>query len=315
MANPDKIYQYGADPTINLENATLDPLHLPVFEESGLEAAVLRLDKIHPEISGNKWFKLKYYLEAGRLQQKKRLISFGGPYSNHIVALACAAHAHGFSSTGFIRGEKPAVLPASLFTAMKYGMDFQFLPRDVYLQKEDPGFLASLHSKYPEALIIPEGGCGEPGFRGAGEILSMAGLSAYSHICCAVGTGTTLTGLLRACKPQQKAVGISVLKGTHGIEPLRASWINDPADTNKLQLFHDYHFGGYAKKTTALLDFMNGIYEQSGIPTDFVYTGKLFYAITDLARKNYFPVGSRIMIVHSGGLLGNLSLPEGQLQF
>ena len=135
-----------ADPTVNLEDITLDPLNLPHFQESKLEVQVWRLDKIHPEISGNKWFKLKYYLEAGRQQEKKMLISFGGPYSNHIVALACAAHAHGFTSTGLIRGESPVILTPALYTARKYGMDFQFMSRDEYRNKEDPGFLLSLQS-------------------------------------------------------------------------------------------------------------------------------------------------------------------------
>ena len=314
MGNPDKIYQYGADPTINLGDITFDPLPLPQFGKNALDVTVLRLDKIHPEISGNKWFKLKYYLEAGKLRKRDRLISFGGPYSNHLVALACAARAQGFSSTGFIRGEKPAIFSASLFTAMKYGMDLEFLPRSVYSLKEDRVFLSELQSRYPRALIIPEGGCGEPGIRGAGEILT-PGVHDYSHICCAVGTGTTITGLLKARKPHQKMIGIPVLKGTQGIEPLRAEWITDKEKENSLVLFHEYHFGGYAKKTPALLDFMNSLFERSGIPTDFVYTGKLFYAIADLAFKNYFPKGSSVLILHSGGLQGNLSLAGDVLHF
>ena len=304
-----------ANSTVNLEDITLDPLNLVHFLESRLDVQVLRLDKIHPEMSGNKWFKLKYYLDAGRLQEKKRLISFGGPYSNHIVALACAAHAHGFSSTGFIRGEPPAILSASLITAMKYGMDLQFLSREASQNKEDPEFILSLKSTYPDALIIPEGGCGEPGIRGAEEILSLPDTNEYSYICCAVGTGATLSGLVNASRPPQKLIGISVLRGTRDREPLHSSWIKTPEKLNRLKLIHDYHFGGYARKTPELLNFMNEVYEQSGIPTDFVYTGKLLYAIADMARANYFPKESRILIVHSGGLQGNVSLPSGQLHF
>ncbi len=300
---------------VNLEDISTDSLNLPIFREKKLEVSVLRLDKIHPEISGNKWFKLKYYLETARLQHKKRLISFGGPYSNHIVALACAAGAAGFSSTGFIRGEKPPHLSASLFAALEYGMGLEFLSRERYRIKEEASFLLALQEQYPEALIIPEGGCGEPGIRGAEEILSFSDTSIYSHICCAAGTGATLAGIANASRAAQKITGISVLRGTKKLEPLQISWINDPEKLCRLNLIHDYHFGGYAKKSAALLNFMNEVYEVSGIPTDFVYTAKLLYGIADLARVGYFPKESRVLIIHSGGLAGNRSLPSGTLHF
>jgi 1-aminocyclopropane-1-carboxylate deaminase/D-cysteine desulfhydrase-like pyridoxal-dependent ACC family enzyme len=304
-----------ADSTVNLDDITIDSLNLPQFRENNLHVQVLRLDKIHPEISGNKWFKLKYYLEEGRLGKKKTLISFGGPYSNHLVALACAAHAQGFSSVGFIRGEQPAILSPALFTARKYGMDLQFLSRDAYQDKGEPAFLSSLQFKFPEAIIIPEGGAGAPGVRGAEEILSLLDTRTYSHICCAVGTGTTLAGLVNASLPHQQITGISVLKGTRDLEPLDRSLIRDREKLNRVHIIHDHHFGGYARKTDQLLDFMNELYEESGIPTDFVYTGKLVYAVSDLARTNYFPKDSRVLIIHSGGLQGNLSLTAGQLHF
>ncbi len=304
-----------ADPIVNLEHIGTDPLNLRIFREKKLEVSVLRLDKIHPEISGNKWFKIKYYLESATLQNKKRLISFGGPYSNHILALACAAKTEGFSSTGFIRGEKPDILSPALSAAYKYGMSLEFLPRERYRNKEKPSFLSALQAQYPEALIIPEGGCGEAGIRGAEEILSISDTSIYSHICCATGTGATLAGIVNASTPGQKITGISILKGTKGLEPLRLSWIRDDNKLATLNLIHGYHFGGYAKKSAALLKFMNEVYEVSAIPTDFVYTGKLIYGVADLARQDYFQKESRVLIIHSGGLEGNLSLPSGTLQF
>jgi len=303
------------DQPVNPDNVTIDPLNLPSFPEKKLKAEVLRLDKIHPEISGNKWFKLKYYLAEGRNARKKILISFGGPYSNHIVALACAAHNHGFASVGFIRGERPAILSPTLLTAIKYGMELEFLPRHIYQDKNKAEFLASLHSKFRDALIIPEGGSGDAGVHGAEEILSLTDKSVFTHICCAVGTGTTLAGLANASEPQQQITGISVLKGTRGLEPLDACLIKDQKKSGRIRIIHDYHFGGYARETSELLDFMNALYAASGVPTDFVYTGKLFYAIEDLARQSYFPEGSRMLIIHSGGLQGNISLPGGRLQF
>lgn len=304
-----------ADPMVNLEHIRTDPLNLRIFREKKLEVSVLRLDRIHSEISGNKWFKLKNYLEAARLQNRKRLISFGGPYSNHILALSCAAHTQGFSSTGFIRGEKPDILSPALSAACKYGMSLEFLSRERYRNKEELSFLLALQSQYPEALIIPEGGCGEAGLRGAEEILSISDTSIYSHICCATGTGATLAGIVNASTPGQKITGISILKGTKGIEPLRRSWIKDDDKLARLDLIHGYHFGGYAKKSAALLKFMNEVYEVSAIPTDFVYTGKLIYGVADLAREDYFQKESRVLIIHSGGLGGNRSLPSGTLHF
>jgi 1-aminocyclopropane-1-carboxylate deaminase len=192
-------------------------------------------------------------------------------------------------------------------------MDLQFLSRKTYKEKEDPGFLSSL--KFRDALIIPEGGAGEPGIRGAGEILSLMNTEPYTHICAAVGTAVTLAGLINSSLPHQKITGISILKGTRNFQPLPLSWIKNQERLERCEIIHDYAFGGYAKKSPALLDFMNEVYERSGIPTDFVYTGKLLYAVADLARTNYFPEGSRILIIHSGGLRGNLSLPRGRLHF
>jgi 1-aminocyclopropane-1-carboxylate deaminase len=303
------------DLPVHPDKITTDPLNLPWLRGKKLQAWVLRLDKMHPEISGNKWFKLKYYLAEAANTHKKMLISFGGPYSNHIVALACAAHNHGFASAGVIRGERPAVLSPSLSTAMRYGMTLEFLPRLIYQDKDKAEFLDPLHAKFPDALIIPEGGAGDAGTRGAEEILSCTDKTVFTHLCCAVGTGTTLAGLINASAPRQQITGISVLKGTRGLEPLDTARIREQEKLSRVRIIHDYHFGGYARKTDVLLDFMNALYSASGIPTDFVYTGKLFYAIADLARNNYFPDNSRILIIHSGGLQGNISLPPGRLQF
>jgi 1-aminocyclopropane-1-carboxylate deaminase/D-cysteine desulfhydrase-like pyridoxal-dependent ACC family enzyme len=297
------------------EQVSIDPLPLPAFAGRRLDVQVLRLDKIHPAISGNKWFKLKYYLEAARVQQKKRLISFGGAYSNHLAALAYAAQACGFTSTAFIRGEKAPELSHTLTTAWQYGMELRFLPRRDYRGKTDPGFLSALALQYPDALIIPEGGADALGVRGAEEITLLPDVKSYAHICCAAGTGATLAGLLNGSDPQQRLTGISVLKGTKGLEPVDLSLIKHPALTARLSMLHDYHFGGYARWNSELLDLMNQVYDRSGIPTDFVYTAKLFYALVDLARSNYFPPGSRILILHSGGLQGNRSLPAGRLHF
>ena len=274
---------------------------------------VLRLDLIHPVVSGNKFFKLKEYLSEAEHQNKKVLVTFGGAYSNHIVATAAAAEWQGLKSIGIIRGEKPAALSHTLMQARSYGMDLIFVSREEYRRKSLPD--EWLKNYRPEDLyIINEGGYGSRGMEGSRDILKDCNASTYTHILSAAGTGTTLAGLIAASHPGQAVIGISVLKNNFSLE----KEINALLPTEKqgrFQLDHAYHFGGYAKHTPQLLQFMNDWYAQTGIPSDFVYTGKLFFAAHDLLQKSYFPEGSRLLIIHSGGLQGNLSLPKGTLIF
>ena len=301
---------------------SLDAWDLPIFRETGLRTDILRLDKIHPEISGNKWFKLKYYLEKANADHKNILISFGGAYSNHLLALAVMAHASGFRSIGLIRGEQPAHLSHTLTAVKQYGMQLIFLPRTVYDLKKRYGLLEGVEKfthLHPEtvsrSIIIPEGGAGFEGLRGCEEILSLIPQPEYTHVCMAVGTGTTMAGMINASQMHLKIIGISVLKGTCDLEPLEVSWIKDPARLANVQMVHDYHFGGYAKYNGALIGFMNKTYAESGIPTDFVYTGKLLFAVISMAEMKLFPPGSRILVIHTGGLQGNRSLTPGLLGF
>jgi 1-aminocyclopropane-1-carboxylate deaminase len=293
-----------------LKNITIDRWPHPGFHRKQLVVDVLRLDKIHPEISGNKWFKLKYYLERAARENKRTLISFGGAYSNHLLALAAAARLYGFSSAAMIRGEEPATLSHTLTSAREYGMELNFLSRTEYdLQKKMPAAM-------PDAFIIPEGGAGPEGIRGAEEILTAGGrLEHYTHICCATGTGTTLAGIINCTPPEIFKIGISVLKGTRNLEPLDLSWIKEAGEGKNIQIIHEDHFGGYAKYTDSLICFMNEVYRESGIPTDFVYTAKLFHSIVRMTAENAFVAGSRILVLHTGGLQGNRSLAPGQLEF
>jgi len=298
-----------------LRNISVDQWHHEIFRERNLRVDVLRLDKIHPEISGNKWFKLKYYLQRARQEHKTKLVSFGGAYSNHLIALAEASRLAGLSSSAFIRGEKPEKLSHTLEGAKYRGMELQFLSRQDYLHLKKAVLNGNFENMDASSLIIPEGGAGKEGIRGAEEILSLFPYLYYSHICTAVGTGTTLAGLINCAGSQQKIVGVSILRGTKNLEPLDESWLNNISFLSRVQMVHEDHFGGYAKYTDSLLDFMNLVYSETGIPTDFVYTGKLFYSVVRMASGNYFPAGSRVMVLHTGGLQGNLSLPPGLLRF
>lgn len=286
----------------------IDPLEM--IKDLPVRIDVLRLDLVDPIVSGNKWFKLKYYLDEA-VVSGKTLLTFGGAYSNHIVATAAAAKMAGLKSIGIIRGERAPQLSPTLLQAQELGMRFFFQSRNDYREKILPDAL--LHEKH-DLYSIPEGGYGTLGVRGASDILGQAQTEKYTHIISAVGTGTTLAGLAIAATPDQQVIGISVLKNNFSLNAEVDQWL--PEDKkNAVTIIHDYHFGGYAKRTVELLQFMNDFYRQTAIPADFVYTGKAFFATMDLARKQFFKPGSRILLLHTGGLQGNRSLPKGTLIF
>lgn len=297
---------------VNLQAISTDRVQLPLVGNAGITLAVLRLDKIDPVISGNKWFKLQYYLADAIQQQQKRLLTFGGAYSNHIIATACAARKAGLESIGIIRGEKPSFLSHTLSDAAGQGMQLAFLSREQYSRKDDPAFIAQLRQQYDHPCIIPEGGEGATGVKGAAEIMKHAvNREEYTHLLCAVGTGTLLSGLATGAAPHQQVMGLAVLKGFEHWQP---SYIAIDA-LKRTSINNNYHFGGYAKKTGTLIDFMNQWFFETGIPSDFVYTGKLFFGVMDLIQKGYFPTASRLLVIHSGGLQGNQSLPLKTLIF
>ncbi|HTL09377.1 MAG TPA: pyridoxal-phosphate dependent enzyme [Chitinophagaceae bacterium] len=295
---------------VDLSAITTDEVYLPSLQQQQSTVHVLRLDKMDAIISGNKWFKLQYYLAEAKRSGKKNIVSFGGPYSNHLVAVACAAARAGFSSKGFVRGEAPAVKSPTLRDAESFGMQLHFLSRASYNQKNDPTFIDELLKEYPETCLVPEGGAGDLGKRGAADIWNWIPPGAFTHVLCAVGTGTLLLGLASVPTRTETLIGIPVLKGF-------GNWINEQVIPRPIAaaVIDGYHFGGYAKKNTALLAFMNEWYRATGIPTDFVYTGKLFFALQDLAQKAYFPEKSRLLVIHSGGLQGNRSLGANSLVF
>lgn len=274
---------------------------------------VLRLDQLHPVVSGNKWFKLQHHLaQAG---PGRPIITFGGAWSNHLVATAFAAKERGLTAIGIIRGEQPAILSATLHEAKAYDMQLEFIPRQQYAEKDHPAFLQQLLHRFPSAYIIPEGGGGMPGITGSEDILRLTDTSTYTHIGCAIGTGTTFMGLVRAASPGQTVIGVPVLKGIDSPAAVDPGGLLTKQQTARSLVLPAYHFGGYARHPQPLLDFMNRLHADTGIPTDIVYTGKLFYAVIDCVRKQFFPTHSRLLIIHSGGLQGNRSLSSGKLDF
>lgn len=292
------------------KNPPIQRLRNRLYNNHAVKADVLRLDLIHPVISGNKYYKLKYYLESALASGDKGLLSFGGAYSNHLVALAYAAREAGLSSVGIVRGEETT--NPSIEQMINAGMKVHFVSRTDYRNKYR--FADRYRAMYPDHYIIPEGGKGPQGIQGASEIIS--GLhSFYTHVVCAVGTGATMAGIICSLSPSQQAVGILALKISSQDAAQLQQQMAEIAQSPINAVISDYHFGGYAKKTPELIGFMNRFYEEEGIPTDFVYTGKMFYAVEQLCRQGYFPQHSRILLIHSGGLQGNRSLPEGILNF
>ena len=275
---------------------TIDPAINPTIKIS-----IKRLDCIHPQISGNKFFKLKYnLLEAQRLGYRQ-LLTFGGAYSNHIAATAYAAQYFGFDCIGIIRGEELANKPlnSTLRLAQENGMQLQFVSREIYRQKQEATFLAHLKMQFPDAYIIPEGGSNALAVQGCQAILSEQDLVNYDVICAAVGTGGTLAGIINASSDTQQILGFSALKGDF----LNAEVQQYTAKQN-WKIIDDYCCGGYAKTTAELRSFIDDFEQQYGIPLEPIYTGKMLYGLIDLLKKNYFQAGTRVLVIHSGGLQG-----------
>ena len=299
----------------DISNICIDVLQDDLFTQQQVAVSVLRLDKIHPVVSGNKLFKLHYFLEKALSSQHKTILSFGGAYSNHLVATAFACQSMGLKSIGIIRGEKPAILSHTLQQCISYGMQLKFISREEYGLKEKNSFNWALQKEYPGCMVIPEGGYHPLGAAGAALIMDNVKNDDYSHICTATGTATTLAGLLISAKKEQSIIGIPVLKGQTDIHERINYLTGNSAVTKQLVLLNNYHFGGYAKKNTALIQFMNQCWQQFELPLDFVYTAKMFYGVIDAVKNNYFPAGSQILCLHTGGLQGNNSLPEGSLLY
>lgn len=288
----------------------LQKLNHPIFVQNNLQVDVLRLDMVHPVVSGNKGYKLRYHLQEAESKGHQSILTFGGAWSNHLVATAYACQQLGYQATAIVRGERPKLFSNALSDAAGFGMVFHFVSRIDYtlLQSGERELPPSLKEHY----IIPEGGKGLTGIKGAAEIINVFPMTNYRYCACAVGTGTMMAGLL-SNGTGSEIIGFPVLKVSDRVNNEFERMMQ--ATGNPYRLEYDYHFGGYAKKNSELLNFMNDLYRTSALPTDFVYTAKLFYGMIDLAKKQHFIPGTRICLIHSGGLQGNRSLPPGTLAY
>ena len=276
----------------------------PLLKEKEIQLFVKRIDLIHPFISGNKWFKLKYNLVEAEKQGLKTLLTFGGAYSNHIAATAFAAQEKGFKSIGIIRGEEHFPLNPTLHFARENGMELHYVSRSDYREKATIDFLEKLKAQFGDFYMIPEGGTNELAIRGTSEILEANDTQDY--ICCAVGTGGTIAGIIKASNDKQTVIGFPAIRGSEQLEKDIKSWTNK----SNYSFINTYAGNGYAKVSEKLVQFINEFNIIHDIPLDAIYTGKMMMGILDLVAKDYFPKGSSVLAIHTGGLQGNKGMSE-----
>ena len=274
----------------------------PLFLEKEIQLSIKRIDLIHPYISGNKFYKLKYNILEALKQNINTILTFGGAYSNHISATAFAAQQKGFKSIGIIRGEEISPLNHTLTFSKECGMELHYISRKEYRQKHTDYFLKSLKKKLGRFYQIPEGGTNKFAIQGTSEILDVK--DTQNYICTAIGTGGTISGIINSSSDNQIVLGFSALKGYEKLNKDIKNWSNK----QNWKLITDYHFGGYAKISEELILFIKDFYHTQNIPLDAVYTGKMMFGIMDLVKKDFFPKGSSILAIHTGGLQGNIGI-------
>ncbi len=279
---------------------------------NNIELYIKREDLLHPIISGNKYRKLKYNINEAKKNGCSTLLTFGGAFSNHILAVAGAGKEFGFSTIGVIRGdelENKIIENPTLSKAKELGMQFYFVNRTIYRDKENSFFLQKLREMFGDFYLIPEGGTNHFAIKGCEEILTDYDKDFFTHITTAVGTGGTFSGLINSSRASQKLIGFSSLKGSFLSEVIR-----NFVSKNNWELDCEYHFGGYGKVSDELISFLNFFYKQYNVPLDPIYTGKMVYGVIDKMNKNLFPESSKILMIHTGGLQGikgmNLALEK-----
>ena len=287
--------------TFPLPYQTVD---LPELRRHNIHLVVKRLDKIHPVIAGNKWYKLKYNVEEASKQNHRLVLTFGGAYSNHIHATAAAAQLAGLSSIGIIRGEETLPLNPTLADAKAAGMILHYVSRTAYREKTSLEFTEDLRKIYGDFYQIPEGGTNALAVKGTKEILEERD-AYFDFVCTSIGTGGTLAGLLATANNSQTVLGFSSLKGDFIHQEIQAL-------LNKLnilqicqhQIITDYHFGGYGKHQPDLVEFIHDFKRRTDMPLDPIYTGKMMFGLFDLIKKDHIPEGSKVLALHTGGLQG-----------
>ncbi|WP_083564715.1 1-aminocyclopropane-1-carboxylate deaminase/D-cysteine desulfhydrase [Sinomicrobium oceani] len=274
---------------------------LDIVLRQGIRLEIKRDDLLHPFISGNKFRKMKYNIHEAVKQEHHTLLTFGGAYSNHIAAVAAAGKEYGFRTIGIIRGEELAEKVRenpTLSFAEKSGMQFRFISRSDFREQHTAAFLDGLRNEFGSFYLLPEGGTNDLAVKGCEEILN-PGDKGFDYLCCAVGTGGTISGLINSSEKNQEVLGFPALKGDFLTDDIRKF-----AHQDNWSLRQEFHFGGYARVNEELIRFINDFRQKTGIPLDPVYTGKMMYGILKLIDSGYFKSGASILAIHTGGLQG-----------
>jgi 1-aminocyclopropane-1-carboxylate deaminase/D-cysteine desulfhydrase-like pyridoxal-dependent ACC family enzyme len=295
------------DLLVSLAPTPLQEIEDSTIREAGGRLYIKRDDLIHPDISGNKWRKLKYQLLDALEKQCTSILTFGGAYSNHLYATAAACAALNIKSIGIVRGEDQGEKQSpTLQFCKEHGMQLHFVSRQQYRARNEPGYITQLLKEFNNPYIIPEGGTTSLALPGVREMVSevegQLGRRA-DYYCVAAGTGGTAAGILSAGAP---VIAFSALKGGAFLKEDILKLVVESNVPGELELIADYHFGGYAKWNTELLDFIDEFKSSFDIQLEQVYTGKMLFGLFDLIKKGYFRQGSVIVAVHTGGLQGLL---------
>jgi len=274
-----------------------------ILEQSGVRLLIKREDQNHLFVSGNKWWKVKYNLVEALKSGQSTLLTFGGAYSNHIYATSAAAHELGLKSIGIIRGEETLPLNPTLLFAKEKGMQLQYISREKYKTKTEAYFIKHLHEQFGDFYLIPEGGTNELAVKGCAEFArQLSDEVDFDYLCVPVGTGGTMAGIIEGLDYSKKIIGFPSLKGAEFL----VDEIRKYTSKQNWQLIYDYHFGGYAKVTKDLTEYIVQFEKQFDIPLDPIYTAKMMFGVMDLVKKNFFESGSTILVIHTGGLQGKV---------
>lgn len=280
-------------------------LNQQIFSElylnNEIEVFIKRLDLIDPFISGNKLFKLKHNVDRALLKKKNMLITFGGAFSNHILATAAYAKKKNIDCLAIVRGEEYSELNPLLALAKEYGMNFCFVSRKEYAKRNDNNYISELIRKYKKAFIVPEGGNNKLGVLGAEEILETQDKS-FDYIICPIGTGATLSGIVNSSNRSQKVIGINCINDTKDINKN----ISQKTNKNNWEIINEFNFGGFAKFDNLLTEYLKKFKLNYKITLDLNYTTKMFFGFEKLIERRYFHRKSKVLLIHTGGTYGNL---------
>jgi len=276
-----------------------------LLKKKEITLAMKRDDLLHEHVSGNKFRKLYYNVIAAKEKGYDTLLTFGGAYSNHIAATAAAGNELGLKTIGVIRGDelgenlsKTLSQNPTLAFAHSQGMQFHFVTRQAYREKTQADFIENLFHLFGRFYLVPEGGTNDLAVKGTEEILTPEDAE-FDYVCSAIGTGGTIAGIINSSFPHQKILGFPALK-----ENFLHKNIQKYVRKNNWELIRDYNFGGFAKIDKKLVDFINMVHDLHNLPLDPIYTGKMMFGLIDMIKKDYFPKGTKILAIHSGGLQG-----------